>query len=756
MATLKPGTETIRFRRPTNQPSGDRPSAPSIRKNRHAGLLQDSLQRSQKAHMCASFSLAFHIFLLVRVTGAMHPGLSDCNEVFNFWEPLHYLDCGHAFQTWETLPQYSIRSWAYILIHLFPAKVVTFMFDPENRPAFFAVRVVLALVSATCEEFFYRTVVNKINYHVVKSCTVPSASSAFLPSSFVMYFNHIGFTYFIEPTTSTNIRQALLATMAFATGAFIGWPFSIAVALPFVFEELFLYSKDNVAPMNQTSWRIQRLLRLLQCVFVAALLLVSKLCTFTEMMPDVVLRQFLVVAIDILFYGKLTIVPWNIVEHNVLSSNHGPNLYGTEPLSFYVNNLLLNTNIVLPFALLLLPALLITHRTERSLPYTLMAMRLLPMYVWFAIFGAQPHKEERFMYPVYPLIFFNAAVCLYLMRGWVELVYVAYTKSPYRALQTGIFSRLTLSVLAASVVISVTRGIVLYHYYRAPMALMNHFEVYKIPRVLNATGYVCLPPPQDPRHRRRIPESDEDEPQIEYDLITPFNLTLCFRKEWHRFPGSYLVSDGVTVEWIKSEFDGMLPGHFKRTPKKGGLVSRIHGTRVVPGGVKDMNKEEHSFYVNVNTCDYLVDSDYPLHPTSTPNELRYAVHEVWDRVKCELFLNARHLSLLTRTLWVPGEKWQQMNEFGDYCLLCNRRNMERKERVLTVHRTKQSGSLQNFTCGGHDRRAPSHFPTPSLALLLLPSLSPPNHHLLSLSPLLTNDDALQDQLYCPLDSLSAS
>ncbi|KAI0688138.1 glycosyltransferase family 22 protein [Cytidiella melzeri] len=689
MATLRPGTETIRFRRPTNQPSGDKPSAPSIRKNRHAGLLQDQLRRSQKAPMCASFSLAFRIFLLVRVTGAMYSGLSDCDEVFNFWEPLHYLDRGHAFQTWETSPQYSIRSWAYILIHLFPAKVVTFMFGPEKRPAFFAVRVVLALVSATCEAFFYRTVVDKINYRVGRylffmmlfSAGMWNASVAFLPSSFAMYFNCIGFAYFIEPTTSTNMRRTLLATMAFATGALIGWPFSIAVALPFVFEELFLYAKDNVAPMNQTSWRIQRWSRLLQCGLVAALLL------------------FPVVAIDTLFYGKLTIVPWNIVEYNVLSSNHGPNLYGTEPLSFYVNNLLLNTNIALPFAVLSLPALLITHRVdfkrlgeragpERSSPYTLMVMRLLPMYVWFAIFGAQPHKEERFMYPVYPLIFFNAAVCLYLMRGWVEVAYVAYTKSPYRASQAVIFSRLTLSVLAASVVISVTRGIALYHYYRAPMALMNHFEAYEIPRVLNATGYVRLPPPQDPRHKRRIPESDEDEPRIDYDLITPFNLTLCFGKEWYRFPGSYLVPDGVTVEWIKSEFDGMLPGHFKRTPKKGGLVSRIHGTRVVPGGLNDMNKEEPSFYVDVNTCDYLVDSDYPLHPTSTPHEPRYAVHEAWDRVKCEPFLDASHSSLLTRTLWVPGEKWQQTNEYGDYCLLRNKRNMERKERVLTVHRTK--------------------------------------------------------------------
>ncbi|KAI0684639.1 hypothetical protein BC835DRAFT_610900 [Cytidiella melzeri] len=197
------------------------------------------------------------------------------------------------------------------------------------------------------------------------------------------------------------------------------------------------------------------------------------------------------------------------------------------------------------------------------------------------------------------------------------------------------------------------------------MALMNHFEAYEIPRVLNATGYVRLPPPQDPRHRRRIPESDEDEPRIEYDLITPFNLTLCFGKEWHRFPGSYLVPDGVTVEWIKNEFDGMLPGHFKRTPKKGGLVSRIHETRVVPGGLNNMNKEEPGFYVDVNTCDYLVDSNYPLHPTSTPHEPRYAVHEAWDRVN-----GNRQMSLVTIVCFVTRGTWSGRRR----CWRCTEQN----------------------------------------------------------------------------------
>lgn len=150
------------------------------------------------------------------------------------------------------------------------------------------------------------------------------------------------------------------------------------------------------------------------------------------------------VALDSLYYGKLTIVPWNIVRYNIFpDSSRGPTLYGTEPPTFYIFNLLLNFNVLVPLALLSLPVLAITSRVDKkrlgdkpppgqSSPYTLLAMRLAPLYVWIGILSKQAHKEERFMYPVYTLLCFNAAVALYLMRGWFERAFVAVTKSPYK------------------------------------------------------------------------------------------------------------------------------------------------------------------------------------------------------------------------------------------------------------------------------------------------------------------------------------
>ena len=152
------------------------------------------------------------------------------------------------------------------------------------------------------------------------------------------------------------------------------------------------------------------------------------------------------VGLDTLAYGKLTITPWNIVSYNILGGSHrGPNLYGVEPWYFYLLNLALNFNFMLLFALSSLPFLALTYVVDRkrlggllepkrgqSSPFTILAIRLAPFYLWLALLTLQPHKEERFMFPIYTMLAFNAAVAIYLMRGWLESAFIKLTNSPYK------------------------------------------------------------------------------------------------------------------------------------------------------------------------------------------------------------------------------------------------------------------------------------------------------------------------------------
>jgi alpha-1,2-mannosyltransferase len=42
-------------------------------------------------------------FLAIRtLSAAFNPNvIADCDEVFNYWEPTHYIAHGYGFQTWE-------------------------------------------------------------------------------------------------------------------------------------------------------------------------------------------------------------------------------------------------------------------------------------------------------------------------------------------------------------------------------------------------------------------------------------------------------------------------------------------------------------------------------------------------------------------------------------------------------------------------------------------------------------------------------
>ncbi|TDL28050.1 asparagine-linked glycosylation 9 protein isoform a [Rickenella mellea] len=647
-----------------------RPEAPKQTQTptpRHSGILQDQIRRAARPPWCPSLSLAFRMLLLVRFSSAMYSNISDCDEVYNFWEPLHYLARGYGFQTWEVSPAYSIRSWAYILLHYLPATVPVRLLNLEKRQSFFALRIFFAVVSSFCEATLYRTIVEKINFHVGRyflfslmfSAGMWISSTAFLPSSFAMYANTLAFSYALQTPSKSNERRTFAATLFFGFGAIVGWPFALSIAIPFVLEELFVYGEDT-SQAKFGDWFGYRIGRLVVAGGAAALFFIP------------------VIGLDSLAYGRLTVVPWNIIKYNIFGgSERGPDLYGTEPWHFYISNLVVNFNLLAPLALLSLPALVLTSVVDNkrlggptnrdpnsTSPFLLLAIRLSPFYLWFSILSSQAHKEERFMFPAYTILVFNASVSIYLIRGWIETAYIKLTKSPYKASKSSLFKLTTLLLLTASTLFSVSRILALGHYYHAPLQVAYYFEASELPRVLNVTGLLAPPRP--------MKGLEGEKPRVDLSPLKELNLTLCVGKEWYRFPSHWLVPDGVHVDFVKNDFDGMLPRHFDRSTGSSRLWPR-EATRREPEGLNDLNKENLSHYVSIDTCHYLIDSDFPKYPISSLLEPRYAVDaDRWDRAYCTPFLDSAHSMMITRVLWIPGEFWQRKNSFGEFCLLRRR------------------------------------------------------------------------------------
>ena len=185
---------------------------------------------------------AFCAFLSVNLLASAYAPIQDCDEVFNYWEPTHYIAHGFGLQTWEYSPEYAIRSWLYTLIHAIPTKIAA-VFVSKKFLEFYFVRGMLGLICAGCETRLFSTISRTMNPRIAvifllamtSSSGMFHASVAYLPSSFAMYTTILGATAFIDVKDGFKTTEGITW---FGLGATVGWPFSAALILPFILDEL--------------------------------------------------------------------------------------------------------------------------------------------------------------------------------------------------------------------------------------------------------------------------------------------------------------------------------------------------------------------------------------------------------------------------------------------------------------------------------------------------------------------------------------
>ncbi|XP_058865684.1 alpha-1,2-mannosyltransferase ALG9-like isoform X3 [Acipenser ruthenus] len=414
-------------------------------------------------------STAFKCLISARFCAALLSNISDCDETFNFWEPTHFLLYGAGFQTWEYSPASAIRSYAYLWLHAAPAWFHARVLQTSKVLVFYFLRCLLAFLCCVCELYFYKAVCKRFGLHVgrvmlaflVLSTGMYCSAAAFLPSTFCMYTTLVAMTGWFNDNTPVSV-------LAVAAGAIVGWPFSAALGLPIAFDLLLLKRR----------WK-----SFLTWALIALLLFLGP-----------------VVAVDSYYYGKLVIAPLNIVLYNVFSP-HGPDLYGTEPWHFYLVNGFLNFNVVFVLALLSLPVTavmgaLLQRFSVQNLgrPYWL---TLSPMYIWMLIFFTRPHKEERFLFPVYPLICLCGAVALSSLQ--MDLKHCHYLVDLDTASETPREPRYTAnseewSVIASKPFLDITRSSQLLRAFFVPFLSEQHTTYIK---------YVILKPKRPKQGRKR-------------------------------------------------------------------------------------------------------------------------------------------------------------------------------------------------------------------------------------------------------------
>ncbi|CAI2175939.1 18085_t:CDS:10 [Funneliformis geosporum] len=595
---------------------------------------------------CPLAKTAFIAFLLIRLLSALFSNIVDCDEVFNYWEPTHYLQYGYGMQTWEYSPTYAIKSWAYIQLHALIGNGFNFLFNHDKVKVFYAIRVIFAVICSICETLFYRSAVNNLGPRVGRyliltmliSAGMWNASIAYLPSTFAMYTTMIAFFYALKPVSTTSGGRIYRTIFWVGLGSLLAWPFSAAVGIPAAIEELVL----RTAALKNRFERIQRLI--VGLIFSSFIILTP------------------LVLIDYIYYKKFTIVSLNIVMYNIFGGkDKNPDIFGTEPWHFYILNGFLNFNFLFFMALISIPGLIITYfvdpgrisSTSTAGPiyaYLYLAFRLLPFYLWLVTIIIQPHKEERFLFIVYPLICLNSAVALFLIRGWLDriLVFLSDGHLPYARARRYCMKFLTTSIIFICGIISFSHIAALYVHYGAPMTIYKHFYYVEIPSQIAAR-------------------------QLQVDLLNnPINL--CIGKEWYRFPSHYFLPEGVRLRFLKSDFNGQLPKYFlEKTYVDLNNVTKLsaerEGTWTIQEGFNNYNLEEVDRYFNVTQCDYIIDLEMNYTRTVSDNahEESYITQtDHWSEVICRPFLDAENSNSITRAFYLPPNAWQKLKTFISY------------------------------------------------------------------------------------------
>ncbi|PKA51648.1 Dol-P-Man:Man(6)GlcNAc(2)-PP-Dol alpha-1,2-mannosyltransferase [Apostasia shenzhenica] len=512
---------------------------------------------------------------LLRHMSASSNIIHDCDEVFNYWEPLHYLLYNSGFQTWEYSSGFALRSYLYLLFHMLVARPASWFYKEDKVQVFYTVRLFLGLISAITETVLVVALSRKYGrrlatYTLAMLCLTSGcffASTSFLPSTFSMYAVTLS-------SALVLLQRYAFAVSVAAVGVLLGWPFSILVFLPVT---IFSLLRGNFKHVFLSG--------LVTSVFVIALSVFA----------------------DYYYYGKWTSSIVNLLKYNVLGGGES-HLYGVEGHAFYLRNGFNNFNFSFILAFLFLAFLPITWK--KYAPDLLVVIS--PIYIWLAFMSIQPHKEERFLYPIYTLICVAASAVIdtfpdiFRDRFSIEESFLVKVAKVLRPVFLGL-------ILSASH----SRTFSLLHGYSAPLVIYKHLE----------------------HHEDAKPGS-----------------TLCVGSEWHRYPSTFFIPSYVKeVRWIDDGFRGLLPFPFNST---------LGGTAAAPTYFNSRNKaSDIQFLHDVESCTLLVELDLRRAHFSHGSDLSR-----WETLAAVHYLDRELSPAIYRSFFIPY-LWHERNVFGLYKLL---------------------------------------------------------------------------------------
>jgi alpha-1,2-mannosyltransferase len=592
----------------------------------------------------------FGVFAFVNFLSAILNPIADCDETYNYWEPTHQVMYGWGFQTWEYSPVFALRSYLYVGIHALFGIIARF-FGAEKIQIFYAIRMTVGIICAFSETVFIKGVYERFGRKVaittflfiVFSSGMFNASTSYLPSAFVMCSLMISFGswYSLSANISEKNFKYSLCIASVGVAGIIGWPFCIIAVIPLAIDTIYHHG------------------------FMPSL--VDALKVFA-------ILAFFTIYIDHFYYGKIFFTPLHLILYN---RGSGSELYGTEPWHFYIRNLFLNFNfnflfsLLTPILLLLNYWIVYRHKTQMMALFYRRLLYLSPYYLWLIFYSIVKHKEERFMYVVYPIICLSGALSIELLAQIVNtLIFESkLTSTNITSTATTTTTSTTSTITTTTTTTTTTNHQHNHHQHnhhqhnntttnfinKESIRRDRHFLIYFFQGLIIVI--ICLIGISRTvaivvNYRAPLEVYGHLSQHLIRENVTKSNI--CVGKEWYRFPSNFfLPHQGTQLRFLRTSFRGLLPKPYANGPE---------ATSMIPTTMNDENREEMDRYITLNKCDYIIDLELQEEPPY------YSEQDEWQMIHRSPFLDAKHSPVLTRAFYIPIIS-EQKNTFGDYCLL---------------------------------------------------------------------------------------
>lgn len=530
-----------------------------------------SVKRRTPPHIPA-FAIALFLLAIYAGVASKLNHIDDTDETYGYWEVVHHLLYGHGMQTWEYAPQFAIRTYAFVAPLYLVGAALRYAANLPKVAVFYTLRMVLGLCTALAQSQYLDAIQScfpenplYMRFTLLFMLLAPGvflSATSFLPSAVATNLFMLCLARWLQGRFELSIFWGCVAVLV------TGWPFVGVLLLPLGLHMLASrYALDGARGVVK-----------LTLSGGVVLVLVASVAG----------------AIDCFMYRKWTSPTLNILLYN--AAGNGDTLYGTEPVSYYVRNLLLNLGAAWPLAiaaplLLVRQAILTVPQGQKSAAEEWCCTRRLTLMasacLWLAVLFTRPHKEERFLYPVYPLLAFLAAqslvtlvdivgglasrVCGEIDVPIVTLLYGKYhletSNGKRRPSRTALVKH---ACLALSLVINVSLGC------SRLLSNVNHYSGYM--QAWEELGSA-------------LARYEQNESAV---------VRVCTGGEWYFFPSHFFLPNHARLDFVRDYFHGQLPQHFSGPAWHGGTWA----TPRQP--FNDANREEESRYVQLSDCDYVV------------------------------------------------------------------------------------------------------------------------------------------------------